>query len=218
MTPDHAPDKATESWGSDFEAPQKKSRLPVLAWVLGSGCFFLLILVVVAVLAFGRMMKRASDPEIQWPKVAEVLPFDEPPAGIQVLQIFKWGGTRTWLLFPRKDPDFQVLLLHVTGEDAQESRAKFFGKEAEVFTLVAQGRELPAVRAASEEGGFGRDTDFRDVMVSELASGPCLRLDLSPPGSPDLLMLQWTDMDGAEPVDEQRVLSFLEPFDLGSVR
>jgi hypothetical protein len=136
---------------------------------------------------------------------------------VQVLG-WKFGGTRTWLLFPREKPEYQVVLLHVTGAEAEDTRAGFFGGEAQVFTLAAQGRELPAVHATGGESEFERDAGWRNVVVNELAKGPCLRLDLSRPGSPDLLLFQWTDRHGDEPVDEEQVLRFLEPFDLEGVR
>jgi hypothetical protein len=211
------PESNAENWGSDFEQPQRKSRIPVLAWVLGAGCLFLLLILVVAIVAFTRLVGRASDPAVQWPAVAEVLPFDAPPENVRVIG-WKWGGTHTWLMFPRGEADYQVLLLHVTGASAAATREKFFGGGAEVSTLVAQGRELPAVRAAGNPPELEHDAKWRDVIVKELASGPCLRLDLSQPGSPELLLLEWTEPDGEVPVDQERVLLFLEPFHLEQVR
>jgi len=211
------PDQRQESWGSDFEEPKKKSRLPVLAWVIGSGCLFLMLLLVVAIIAITRVAGRASDPEVQWPRVAELLPFDEHPADLRIIG-WHWADSRMWLLFPRQGDQYQVLLLHVTGASAESTREEFFGHGAEVSTLVVQGRELPAARASGSPPELERGAALRDVLVKELASGPCLRLDLSQPDSEELLLFQWTELDGSQPVDEERVVRFLEPFHLERVR
>jgi hypothetical protein len=78
------------SWGSDHLEPAKKSKIP--GWVLGcaGGCMFLIGAAGVAVYFGGQMVERwlakNADPDVQWPRLAEVLPHDERPEGVEIMR------------------------------------------------------------------------------------------------------------------------------------
>ncbi len=147
-------------WGSDHLEPPKKRVIPL--WVMGcaGGCMFAIGAAAVATYFGGTMLKEwwevQSKPEVQWPELATVLPFDEQPAGFTIA---RWPLMDLWQL---EDRD-QDLLVYVLG--APEGRSgKPWGewlsspKQSVMFKLqdgefdteeghlMLQGRELRSVR------------------------------------------------------------------------
>jgi hypothetical protein len=198
-----------EEWGSDFDQPlERRSGVKPLAWVFGSGCLLIVILAIVALVWGARLFGKATDPDIQWPRVAEVLPFEQRPAG---LRIVGFPG-RAWMITP-PDGDHQILLMHSSGaSDAQ--RELFFG-QAERFKLEVQGRELTAVRPEVQpRDGAGPGGS----LMSRLSPGPSIMVELSPPEARDLVMLQFKAVGSKEPVPEKLVIDFLDRFQVGEMR
>jgi len=198
-----------KEWGSDFDQPLKrKSRVTPLAWVFGSGCLLIVIIAIAALVWGARLYGKATDPDIQWPRVAEVLPFEQRPKDLAIMGLP--GGN--WLI-TQPGEDYQILLTHSSAA-SDEQRELFFGK-AERFKLEVQGRELAAVRPEAQSrdgaepgGGF----------LSRFTPGPSIMVELSPPGARDLLVLQFTAVGSKEPVPEKLVIDFLERFQVGEMR
>ena len=197
-----------EAWGSDFDQPvKKKSALPILAWVFGSGCLLVILVLIVGGFFFARFMNKSTDPDIQWPRVAEVLPFDERPSDLEIFG-FGIGGDRTWMI-TLPDQNHRVLLTHITGSGIAEQRKMLFGG-SEGFTIEVQGRELTAMRPESGETDE-TEPSFGDVL-GKLTGGHSIRVDLSPRDGNELVMLQFTVVDAEDAIPEQLVIDFLDRF------
>ncbi len=152
-------------WGSDHLEPPKKRVIPL--WVMGcaGGCMFAIGAAAVATYYGGTMLKEwwevQSKPEVQWPALAAVLPFDEQPAGFTIA---RWPIMDLWQL---EDRD-QDLLVYVFGAP-QGGSGKTWGewlsspKQSVMFKLqdgefdteeghlILQGRELRCVRFTRTE-------------------------------------------------------------------
>ncbi len=152
-------------WGSDHLEPPKKRVIPL--WVMGcaGGCMFAIGAAAVATYFGGTMIKEwwevQSKPEVQWPALAGVLPFDEQPAGFTIA---RWPIMDLWQL---EDRD-QDLLVYVLGAP-QGGSGKTWGewlsspKQSVMFKLqdgefdteeghlMLQGRELRCVRFTRTE-------------------------------------------------------------------
>ena len=203
-----------ESWGSDFDRPaEKKSVLPILGWIFGAGCLLFVIVLIVGGIWFARFYGKATDPEIQWAAVAEVLPIDERPDGVTIFGVNRTEN-RIWVM-QLGDGEHQAHLHFMSGAGIEHRRSAFFG-DAAPFTIDVQGRALKAVRVDSEASESG-EPSFAD-LISSFVPGESMRVELSPPESETLLLLQFTALESTEPVDEQRVVDFLDHFDLTSVR
>ena len=199
-----------EEWGSDFEQPVKrKSRLPILAWVFGSGCLLVLIVAIVAIVWGTRLYGKATDPDIQWPRVAEVLPFAERPTDLGIVGL----PGQNWM-FKLPDEDYHVLLTY-SSVASDELREQFMGN-AGGFKLEVQGRELSAVRM--DPKGKGADSPAGGSLMSRFTPGHSIMVELSPPAASDLLILQFTAIASKQPVPEQLVIDFLEHFQVGQLR
>ena len=155
------------NWGSDHLEPPKKRSIPL--WVLGcgGGCMFMIGATIVAVIVATPKAKRwveaLSKPEVQWPRLAETLPFDAAPEGFSIARL-PVPLIDLWLL---RSQD-QALTVFVLAADQDESGgpwgqwmskpqeapflAGLLGEiESSEGTLVVQGRELRSVRYARKE-------------------------------------------------------------------
>ncbi len=151
-------------WGSDHLEPPKKRKIPL--WLMGcaGGCMFALGAGAVA-LYFGsvwldRWVEVKNKPEVQWPKLAEVLPFDEQPAEFSIAS-WPIPFIDLWIL-DSPSRDLTVFVLSAGDHGASEAWGQWFDSPAEapMFSvsedefettpgqLVLQGRELRSVRIA----------------------------------------------------------------------
>jgi hypothetical protein len=232
------------SWGTDHMEPQKPPRrVPVWVWACGSGC--LLAIVALAVLGFFavRVFKETTDPETQWARLAEVLPVDEPPPPLHIVGFPTMRGVRVWML-TTADQRMQGMLQHVT-EDVEKMRRSLlegeggeqdvpiFGKigmfAAERGTARVQGRELPYLRfhtfpPGSEpepEPDRAEEREGRPGILEEMrraVHGTSMHVDLHPESTDHGLFLLLTKARSREPVSEEELRQFLEPFHVGPER
>src|SRR5262245_50944811 len=73
------------AWPQEGSATAKKRRIPTWAWWgCGGGCLFLTLGMIALVVLGARLVRESIDPEKQWPRLAEVLAFDERPPGIEL--------------------------------------------------------------------------------------------------------------------------------------
>lgn len=217
------------SWGEGEVAPRKKS-IPTWLWFCGGGCLLAMI-VAIAGGAFlyskgKQFITEGQNPEVQWPRVAEFLPFDSRPEGVEL----KFGGG----LFGqeaytfRDNHGFVVILLHL-GESAAKDREKaldpqtkggVFGmgkrRDAVAATITVQGRTLKALRFQME--AKGADEQPAPTEATESHAGPTIMVDVTPEGSARPVFLQMTRLGGNEPVTDADVQRFLKPFHVGPDR
>jgi hypothetical protein len=163
-------------------------------------------------------VKKGLDPEVQWPKVEQVLSFDERPEDFEL----KFGGQLLGLefyAFAYKDLEtFAALVVQSNGEDGFDPRVEF-GEEVVLFEegeLEIQGRTLPLTRVQVEgesahmpwhERGF-------DPSAQQLSM---LQLDLTETGAERAVMVLFTREDDQFP-SEELVREFLRPFHVGPDR
>ncbi len=206
------PRTTSTDWGEEGgEARPKKKRIPSWVWWgCGGGCLFTTLIVIAVVVFASRVIRESIDPEKQWPRLAEVLAFDQRPAGIEMQFGLGLGADQFHLLDEAKglratlieypssassdydqlmDPDFELPL--------------GLGRllEPESGKLVVQGHEVPCLR-------------FTRVHPEPAdANGVGIRVDLS--GSrkkPRTLELR--RRGGAERIEDAEVEAFLAPFDV----
>ncbi|NOT30855.1 MAG: hypothetical protein HOP15_10455 [Planctomycetes bacterium] len=199
-------------WGDEGgQARPKKKRIPTWAWwTCGGGCL-LVTLVSASVAVFAvRLYREGRDPERQWPRLGEVLAFEERPAGIEL----KFGasvGASQFHLFDR-EKNLRATLVEYPSTAAADykrimdpdfSLPMGFGApvDPERGTLVIQGREVPSLRFTRikpepEGQGFG----------------PGVRLDLTGKrAKPRTLELR---RPGPGRIEDAEVEAFLLPFEV----
>ena len=70
---------------ASLETEEKKTRfLPTWVWGCGGGCLLTVALAIGGIFYFNRLVLRGFDPEVQWPKLAKALPFEERPEGLEL--------------------------------------------------------------------------------------------------------------------------------------
>ncbi|HUR29556.1 MAG TPA: hypothetical protein VM509_15305 [Planctomycetota bacterium] len=149
-------------WGSDHLAPQKKRKIPLWIWGCGGGCMFLIgatiVAAVVAKPSVERWIGTLHEPDVQWPILAEVLPFDEPPEGVTIVR-FPLPLVKMWKLAAPADDLFAFVFAPPKESPdgpwaawlTDPKRAPMFEGQDGTFecvegTLTVQGRELRSVR------------------------------------------------------------------------
>ena len=230
---------AEENWGDDFQEPVKRSPgVPRWIWTCGCGCLIGAIALVLAIVAgwdwFVERAESLADPAQQWPLVSEVLPVEEPPEGVQILKLplTDWLGLDVWFLADRAE-DLQALLMTATGETGDELTKGMFeghgGKAAfdqpveteGVEQIVVQGRELRAVRFLPEEAGEGEGRQWEGWQVGSQwgdARGAGVMIDVSSEDGERTVLIQLVRESSTEPLTDDEVRAFLEPFVIGDDR
>lgn len=199
------------SWGDESGATApKKRRIPTWAlWGCGGGCLLATLVGIGLTILGYRFVRDGMDPEKQWPKLAEVLPFDERPANLQIAFGFGIGFDQFILTDPAAGAWAMVIEFPASaGEEYKNLLDPEFdtpfglGKlvDPEPGVLDLQGREVPCLR-------------FSRVNPEPAgAEGAGIRVDLTgPQGKPRTLELR---QRRAERVEDAVVAEFLAPFDV----
>lgn len=217
---------AETSWGgAETEAP-KKRRIPGWVWFCGAGCLVALIAAIVASVFVVRGVKSATDPEVQWAAIDEVLPFEQRPQGWTPQFGFGLGmfGFESYVLAqtddasggPRKGGMMAILMVFSAAQGEEIRRQMLdettveapFGlggrTETRRGTVEAQGRTLTVMRAVQTGGQHG--------------GGETAIVDLTPEGSSKPILLQLLRPNSEEPIRDEEIVSFLEPFDVSGNR
>lgn len=202
-------------WGEGGAAAPKKRRIPSWVWWgCGGGC----LLVTLAVAAFAifavRLYREGTDPEKQWPRLQEVLSFEQRPANLelefgvsigaeQFHLVDRANGLRATLIeYPSTaSGDYQQLM------DPDFELPMGLGKlvEPQAGTLTIQGREVPCLRFARIEPASAGE-----------GFGPGIRLDLTGERvHPRTLELR---RRGEKPIEDAEVELFLAPFQVWAER
>ena len=212
------------TWGeSDATPPPKKKAIPTWLWFCGGGCLLAVIAGIIVVTLLVSKFKGAFDPEVQWPKVAEVLPFDERPPELQLkfgmdmgINMFVFDDSRGFaaILFsmPMRDENQRDQLMNANESGFMGMGAR---KGAQAGKIKIQGRELEILRfhQMSDKAQSGRAGSSPKV-----GSGPSAMVDLSKDTDPGFLFLQLVSLHSTEPVTDEAIQTFLKPFHVGPDR
>lgn len=202
-------------WSEESEeAPRKKGGIPKWVWIgCGGGCL-LAVVAAIALVVFGAMwVKKGADPEVQWPKLQQVLPFDERPTDLEL-----GFGTRIPFIMDQYNlvsasGQYTATVMHFKGAAAsdieqllsEDPQGAPFGLgapvEPEAGELEIQGRSVRVLRFRSI-GGTG--------MVEGV--GPGIRVDVSSPGR--ALVVELRRKGSQEPLTDEELTAFFDHFDV----
>jgi len=210
-------------WGEEETAPKKKRGclLPTWLWACSGGCLLMMITVGGCIFWGVGQVKKVLDPDVQWPRLQKVLPFDERPEHMQMVSGVQMFGMENYTLM-----DFgrglQISVYYFDdGEssDAADSRWTFFDPETETQSSSMIGRdneELGVIRIGSRDRTVMRFTQesfsFGNEELKKQTSGPCLAVDITPEESPGFLFVMFFEAGGEFPIPDEFVLSFFESF------
>jgi hypothetical protein len=197
-------------------------------WFCGGGCLAMIVLAVVAIGLVISYGKKAADPEVQWPKLAKVLPFDERPANLQLMMGNQLGIEQYLLRDVVKG--LQLQIQYHTGASAAAQREQLFGSDDPVFpenmlvmkfkdlqpgVVEVQGRELRVIRMRMELAGF-----MQGIVPEEgkQGLGSVIMMDGTREGDDGFLFLQVTREGGSDPITDDEVQDLLKPFHVGPNR
>jgi hypothetical protein len=202
-------------WAEESETPPKKRGIPRWAWIgCGCGCLVTIIVLVVGGIMIKRAFDEGTDPEVQWPRLGEVLPFDERPTDLEMQFGLSLGigGVQNYTL--RDDEDgYIVTVQHHGAANANEMDMLFSAEggaipfgigepvDAEERTLELQGREVRALSFRTIKG---------QGSVEEL--GPGIRID-STRGA-GFTFVEIRMIGTQEPVSDETISDFFDHFDL----
>ncbi len=217
---------AEVDWGNEAnEAPKQKSRVPKWAWFCGGGCLLALIVAGVAAVLLVRVAKDTMDPDKQWDRLAEFVPYETRPEGQIIGFKVPFQDIHTFAL--PQEGGASALFLIAGGSQGEELRAAYFDGEKEVNlgpftgnagrynveegTLNVQGRELRSIRFTSHERSG-------DEGKSSAMHKSTLALDLTKDGSDTAVIFQFDRVNSLERVDERAAIEFLAQFKIGEQR
>ena len=216
-----------ETWTEEQTTGPTKKSIPTWVWFCGGGCLLAVLLAVVAI-GFGfQFVKKAMDPEVQWQKLALILPYDERPPEMQLMFGNQIGVEQYTFQDSR---GFQLQIQNHGGADGTHARKQMFGSDKPEFpqnmvvmkfeppvagSVEVQGRTLRLFRTRMQfSGAFGKmmPQEARDGM------GSMAFIDLTPEGREGMLMLQVTRVKGPESVSDDEIRMLLKPFHIGPNR
>jgi len=155
------------NWGNDHLEPPKKRSIPLWLLGCGGGCMFMVGATIVAVMIAGprltRWVEGLSQPEVQWPRLGETLPFDAAPEGFSIARL-PVPLIDLWMLRSQQQ-ELTIFVLAAPQDGSggpwgqwmsEPKKTPFMGAlpgeiEASEGTLVVQGRELRSVRYTRKE-------------------------------------------------------------------
>lgn len=205
------------SEGSSVAPPKRK--VPLWVWGCGGGCALFLVVGVVLGFFVFRTFGKAMDQDANWAAIDEVLPVVERPEGYMVIgSPWRLDGVRFWIL-QAEDQSHQAFLMHAEeGEQAQETRGEMLDDRApgtELGELVVQGRALKVLRFDGRAAAKG-DAGPMEEFFSSMSDGQMANVDLSRPGTSELLLLMYQERGKDAHIDDEELLELLSHFRLGA--
>jgi hypothetical protein len=232
-----------QRWSTEVERTPKKG---VPRWLVGCGigCGLMLVLGLIAGVFLWRGLTRMQDQDLQWERVAEVLPVTSPPEGFQVFGMpgFMPGFRDMWV-FGTSDQSRSVVLLTLDSDPPPRDWGVLFDPEAgldeqpegmdvqgfldaELGTLSVQGRGLRVLRYRTdpleEEGTASEpEPEAEPRLLERLREGveaatryAGARVDLTPLAGDPLILLEYHRTDSLERIEDAELVEFLSSFDL----
>ncbi|MDZ4772107.1 MAG: hypothetical protein SGI72_03135 [Planctomycetota bacterium] len=212
------------SWGeADTAPPPKKKTIPTWLWFCGGGCLLAVVGAIIAATLIASYFKDVGNPEVQWPKVAEILPFDERPpeldlkggGGFMGLEGYVFDDSRGYaailMVFPlgqRADRDELMDPTKDGGVMGVGSR-----KDATASKLKIQGREVSVLRFHQMS-----DTSTGSKGMPRAGAGPSALIDLTKEGASKFVILQLVSLHSKDAIGDDVIETFLKPFHVGPVR
>lgn len=228
---------AQESWEDlPLEQQAEPTKKGVPRWLMFCGCGCLLaILAVGGALGFAYYYaKRMVDAEYQLPRLARVVPFDEPLEELEFVIRIPFGVDAYALQDLVTDGGYVLMFTHESDpEQARASRERALDpahtglvegaghrEQVESFTLSLQGRELAGVRylvRGGETSNLTLPPGIPRALVDP--TGAAALLDVTPASTPGVVLLQvYRAQGGDEPIPEDYLRRILAPFHVGPDR
>ena len=210
-------------WGSEEPTAKKKRGclLPTWLWACGGGCLLAIILSIGGGGYCVGQVQKVIDPEVQWPRLQKVLPFDERPEHVQMVTGMQMFGVENYTLMDFQR-GLQISVYYFDDDessDAADSRWTFFDPETETTSSAMIKRDnesLGVIRLGSRDRKVMRFTQetisFGSEEMKEQGSGPCLAVDVTPEDSPGFLFVMFFEPGGEFEIPDEHVLSFFESF------
>lgn len=227
---------AQDGWEDLPREQQAEPSKGVPRWLLFCGCGCLL-----AILAVGGALgflffygKRLVDAEHQLPRLARIVPFDEPLEGLDFVVHIPLGVDAFILQDSSSDGGYVLMFSHVVdAERARQAREQAFDpanqtlmggtgrrERIEPLELAVQGRTLEGVRflvPSSGEPAGGVPPGFPKVLADP--SGAAALLDVTPAGTPGVVFLHvFRSAGGDDPIPAEYLVRVLRPFHIGPDR
>jgi len=202
-------------WSEEGEAaPKKKGGIPKWVWLgCGGGCLVLVIGAIAMGIGIFMVAKDAADPEKQWPKLQEVLYFEERPADLEMGLGIGIPFLMDQYVLSNDDEQYTATIMNFKSAASGDFDQMFSADpdntpfnlgapvEPEVGELGIQGESVRTLRFKTL-GGQG--------AVGVL--GPGIRIDLSRTGR--TMMVELRRMNEDEPLSDESVIAFFAHFDV----
>ncbi len=198
-----------DDWNPTEEAPPpKKSRIPRWALFGCGGCSVVLLVVGVAVAIFAmRWWSKASDPEVQWPRLAQVLPFDERPQGLELhMGTSIVVGNQFVLTNEDESLLIEIVDYDLDPQDFDEiltTQAPGHPRDPVEGELEIQGRSVPTYTFQQKRG---------EALWGGKNLGPGIRFDLR--AGDRLATVDIRRLGSQEPLKEEEARAFFDHFDV----
>lgn len=190
-----------------IEEPPRRRGVPRWVWLTcGSGCLLALIATAILGVAGYKAFQTGTDPEVQWPRVQALLPFDERPANLQLQFGLSFGMDQIHLLDTASG--VQAVL---NASPQAELSAELMSAEPRSSFLVDLGKPVdPQFGTIELQGEPVRVMRFASI-VGQGQLGPGVRLDFGSRGEKFLVV----ELHAAgRALDDETIRAFFEPFDL----
>lgn len=224
-----------ESW-EDLPKEQQAAPTPTVPrWLLfcGCGCLFAILAVAGAIGFTVFYLRSMVDAERQLPRLAAIVPFDEPLEGLEFVLRIPVGLDSYILRDPLTDGGYMLMFTRFADpEAARRAREKAFDPEHKELvggigrrdqvqpgTIEVQGRSLELARYLIPAGAaLPTFPGGLEGPPGEL-TGAALVLDVTPPGTPGVVLLDiFRAAGGEEPIPDEYVRRALTPFHVGPDR
>jgi hypothetical protein len=218
---------AETTWTEEEATGPRKKRVPTWVWFCGGGCLLAVLIAVVLAGLGMRFVRTAMDPDVQWQKLALILPYDARPPEMRLMFGNQIGLEQYTIEDTR---GFQFQIQNHSGKDGAEGRERMFGTDNPAFPknmgvmkfedlapgkVEVQGRELRLIRMRMEFSGV-----IAKMMPAEARDrmGSMAFIDGTPEGRDGMLFLQISRTKGEGIVTDDEIRMLLQPFHIGPKR
>ena len=235
-----------DDWGDLDAVPAKKGGLPKWAWFCGGGCLVTVVLLVIAAIWGMNFFQKAMDPEVQWPALAEVIPFDERVEDTTIMRMPVPGMTMFMIMGQSEEevsvgtetdgeelatafttqPWMAMFMVLPVGSDEADEIGSLFDPDFTGEAMGMGGRKDVVVGTSTVQGRELRSATYTQIggvsfipgSQGDDANSQVMLLDLTEVGEAEPLMLMYMKPGATEPVSLDEVVEFLTPFHVGPVR